>query len=633
LIDYVTQGISEGRLVHPDHRAAVLDIDTRPVSRQERPTRWATIHQPDREPIRSPLSLVPWLDVDSVTIDYTALNPARMDRRAERQRQILAGAAQGSAFVEVGSAPAAPDTDRDVLEIISSRTAADRQTYLVGLDDHGPVASVLTRAGVSPEGALTIIDSLAEMATPSIHVSDVAAPHQVDTTVVVPDPDRRPRGWAALRAELDASARSAVGAHQSSNLMNTRAIEAAYDSALLPTALVAAAVEEADTAGLQSVHYMSREGSFLARLHDVVAPTLTARPHPPRAIHLALSRRSTFGPTLGAYTTETLLDMWRQYKSQSLRAMIVSLGDDVDHYRRAAKRHRLTFDEVIDDVDRDPRVASFLSDAEVQEMLTTCNRARRQALDAYLDRTWDVDEGRMVLVDVGWRGTIQDNLARGFPGLFFTGWYLSLFPFFNPQPPNVSKAAVGPDGNLGHAHGFMQPPAAVERPWTPDVASTVDYRLDPILGAVPVEERELLGRTERSLIEAFQDASADGARIVARWIAAEGLRTQDLQPVVRAEVSRYYHEPPPGVADIWFSSAHDDTFGALNVTPFGKAIPSRSWLGTGLGYRFRSHLEAAAAESRWSPGYRSWLPVQALIHLERALRTRRYVGRESLDLR
>jgi hypothetical protein len=161
----------------------------------------------------------------------------------------------------------------------------------------------------------------------------------------------------------------------------------------------------------------------------------------------------------------------------------------------------------------------------------------------------------------------------------------------------------------------------------------VDYRLDPILGAVPVEERELLGRTERSLIEAFQDASADGARIVARWIAAEGLRTQDLQPVVRAEVSRYYHEPPPGVADIWFSSAHDDTFGALNVTPFGKAIPSRSWLGTGLGYRFRSHLEAAAAESRWSPGYRSWLPVQALIHLERALRTRRYIGRESLDLR
>jgi hypothetical protein len=103
--------------------------------------------------------------------------------------------------------------------------------------------------------------------------------------------------------------------------------------------------------------------------------------------------------------------------------------------------------------------------------------------------------------------------------------------------------------------------------------------------------------------------------------------------VVRREVSRYYHEPPPGVADIWFSSAHDDTFGALNVTPFGKAIPSRSWLGTGLGYPFRAHLEAAAAESLWSPGYRSWLPVQALIHLERALRTRRYTGRESLDLR
>jgi hypothetical protein len=543
---------------------------------------------------------------------------------------ILAKSGQGRPIGDATSSAGVPDTD--VLEIVSMRTAADRMTYLIGPEDDGKVSSVLSGAGMSHLDTLSIAASIEEAPIPSLHVSDVVAPHHAETTVVVPDPTRRPRGWAALRAELELSARSAIGAHQSPNLMITRAIEAAYDSALLPTALVAAAVEEADTADLRSVHYMSREGSFLARLHDLVAPILTARPSPPRAIHLALSRRSTFGPTLGSYTVESLLDMWRQYQSQNLRAMIVSLGDDVDHYRRAAKRHRLSVDEMIGDVHRDRRVQSFLADGEVQEMLTRCNQARRRALDAYLDHTWDVGEGRIVVVDVGWRGTIQDNLARGFPDLFLAGWYLALFPFFNPQPPNVSKRAVGPDGNLGDAYGFMQPPAAVERPWTPDVPSTVDYRLDPILGAVPVEERELLGSTERRLIEAFQDASADAARIVAGWIASEGLRTQDLQPLVRSELSRYYDDPPPGVADIWFSSAHDDTFGALNVTPFGKVIPSRSWLASGLGYRFRTHLEAAAAESRWSPGYRSWLPVQALTHLERALRTRRYVGQESLDL-
>jgi hypothetical protein len=633
LIDYLANGIGEGRLVHPEHRAAVLDIDTPPLTRQERRTRWATVHQPERNPIWSPLSLIPWRDVDSVSIDLAALNPKPADRRSERQRLILADSEQGSSLRGALSSAAVPDTDRDVLEIISIRTAANRDTYLVAPDEDGEAVSVLSATGLSSQNALRITGSIEEAPMSSLHVSDVAAPLRGGTTVVVPDPPRRPRGWAALRAKLAASARSAIGAHQSPNLMITRAIEAAYDSAFLPTALVAAAVEDADTAGLTSVHYMSREGSFLARLHDLVAPVLTASPTPPRAIHLALSRRSTFGPTLGSYTVETLLDMWRQYHSQNLRAMIVSLGDDVDHYRRAAKRHRLTFDEMIGDVHRDRRVASFLADAEVQERLIGHNTFRRQALEAYLDHTWDVEGGHVLVVDVGWRGTIQDNLARGFPEIFFSGWYLALFPFFNPQPANVAKAAVGPDGNMGHAYAFMQPPAAVERPWTPDVPSTIDYRLDPDRGAIPVEEHELLGSTERRLIEAFQDASSDAAQIVANWIAAEGLRTQDLQPLVRAEISRYYDEPPPGVADIWFSSAHDDTFGALNVTPFGKVIPSPSWLASGLGYRFRTHLEAAAEESRWGPGYRRWLPVQALIHLERALRTRSYVGQESLELR
>ena len=235
----------------------------------------------------------------------------------------------------------------------------------------------------------------------------------------------------------------------------------------------------------------------------------------------------------------------------------------------------------------------------------------------------------LVVVDVGWRGTIQDNLAKGFPDLFFTGWYLALFPFLNPQPPNVAKSAVGPNGNLDHPYEFMQPPAAVERPWTPDVPSTIDYRLDPESGAVPVEEQEMLGRTERSLIEAFQDAAVDAAKIVATWIAAEGLRTEGLQPLVRAEVIRYYTKPAPGVADIWFSSAHDDTFGALNVTPFGKIVPSASWLSSGLGSGYRARLEGAAEESRWSPGYRRWLPVEALTDLERAIRTRNYRAAES----
>jgi hypothetical protein len=315
------------------------------------------------------------------------------------------------------------------------------------------------------------------------------------------------------------------------------------------------------------------------------------------------------------------MDLWRMYASQSLRALIVSLGDDVSRYRRLAHTHGLDIDETVHRIHDDPRVSSFLADEAVQAMLSRTNQDRFQALDAYLAETWDRDAGKLVVVDVGWRGTIQDNLARAYPDLFIIGCYLALFPFLNPQPANVTKSAVGPDGNSGDDFAFMEPPAAVERPWTPDVPSVVDYRQDPNGRSVPVEEREFLGHAERRLIDAFQSAALDAVRIVAAWIASEGLVTEDLRPLILAEVSDYYRRPLPGCADIWFSSAHDDTFGALNVTPFGKSLPTVEWLEAGLGYGFRQHLERAAADSMWSAGYRAWLPVQSLISLERALRT------------
>ena len=40
-------------------------------------------------------------------------------------------------------------------------------------------------------------------------------------------------------------------------------------------------------------------------------------------------------------------------------------------------------------------------------------------------------------------------------------------------------------------------------------------------------------------------------------------------------VSEYYGRPEGGVADIWFGSTHDDTFGAFNVSPYAKLDPSR----------------------------------------------------------
>lgn len=439
-----------------------------------------------------------------------------------------------------------------------------------------------------------------------------AGPGQLDAPAMA-------AGIRELQADLDASAdlrcRQAGLRPQPSD----RIVRAAWRTALLPVALVAAAIEDAAARGLDRVHYLSREGLFLSRIHAEIAPILWPD-HTPRAVHLAVSRRSTFGPSLAEPTAENLLDLWRMYPHQTPRGLLVSLGADAGDFASSLARFKLELDVVIDGIHLDERVASFLADDEVADQLSAVNTERRRALLGYLGGQTDLDLDRMIVVDVGWRGTIQDNLSRLLPQTRLIGWYLALFPFLNPQPTNGEKHAVGPDGNQGAEFAFMEPPAAVERPWTPAAPSVIDYRQGPA-GIQPVLDEEALDQADRDAIALYQDAAVEAASTVARWIVANGASTDVLRPLIEDELAAYYDRPEPGIADLWFDSAHDDTFGVLNVTSFGKQRPDRSWFRHGLGPGYLRHLDAAAQASLWPAGYQRWRPVEAASVVERAIRS------------
>ena len=105
------------------------------------------------------------------------------------------------------------------------------------------------------------------------------------------------------------------------------------------------AVELAQEQGLDRVHSMSREGAFLARVHEpLVAPILArgiAEPSP--AVHLALSRRSHFrAARLRGLDRDSLGRMWSMYGVQSPRALLISPRAQIRTVHEAAlARHRL----------------------------------------------------------------------------------------------------------------------------------------------------------------------------------------------------------------------------------------------------------------------------------------------------
>ena len=372
-------------------------------------------------------------------------------------------------------------------------------------------------------------------------------------------------------------------------------------SALFPAALVYAAIEYATVHELEAVHYISREGLFLSQVHHVVAESLQSSV---RAITLATSRKSTFGPSIADDLVNGLQRMWTMYGNQSISTLLQSIGVEQSP-ALLLDRYGLAPDVELVNIASDERVRSWLADEQVHAHLTNELRSQRDKLTEYLEQHLASDD-QVLIVDVGWRGSIQDNLARVVPNRHFHGIYLGLFEYLNQQPTNCTKQAVAFDANLGDEFSYADPPAVIERPWTPDTPTTVAYERDQH-GRIQAVVEPGESPTSAALIDAYQKGVLSVAGGVATRLSSLGLMVRDLAKGVGPQLRRHYVDPPLGVADIWFESSHDDSFGAANVSPYAKLRPTGAWLDADGEQAY----EAAATQSRWPTGYKSWLTVRA----------------------
>ena len=384
--------------------------------------------------------------------------------------------------------------------------------------------------------------------------------------------------------------------------------KAGQELAPFAVVLVASAIEEAHRSGVDRVHYLSREGSFLRAIHQKVEPILSpGHLESVQGVHLEVSRRSTFGASLEVPLRDSFHRMWSMYSRQTVAAMLTSIGMVPEEQLTHLDAVGLRPETMLSDASNDPRVAELLeSPGFIMEVTSHVDRSRDLLRDYVQGRTTITDP--FVLVDIGWRGTIQDNLVRALEIEHSTGVYFGLFPFLNAQPAGSRKIGVAFDGNRGEEFNFAEPPAVLERPWTADIPSTVSYRREGD-SVLPVHEIE--PGSVSTGIQSFQTGTIEAASCVAEWIVGMGFSTETLGPEIQARARKLWSHPPTGVADIWFESDHDDTFGAMNEVGFSKPRPDRTWYQGEL----RDHIKAGESSSGWPAGYRAWSPVRGIIEL------------------
>jgi hypothetical protein len=327
------------------------------------------------------------------------------------------------------------------------------------------------------------------------------------------------------------------------------------------------ALEQALKTGVDTMHFFTREGEFVGEAvtelinADVFGLAATDYDYP-RVDVLEVSRLATFNASLDAIDRRSLMRMWSRYSTQSPTALGMTLKVSPEVLAAACRRVGLRPDEEIMDPWASPQVAALLEDPG---FMTEANHRRlhdREVLLQYLESHGiDRDGGEpLLVVDLGWRGTIQDNLAPLLPDRTIHGVYLGLLKYLNPQPPNVDKSAWLFEENRGEELGRPIWANAVETLFNAAGGSVSGYTIEGGTTAI----RDVHEAEEEALAEAFrpvQRAALASLPAFARRVRLDGLTSSSLRGIGLARLAEYERRPPSTLALAFERVQHNETFG------------------------------------------------------------------------
>jgi hypothetical protein len=186
-------------------------------------------------------------------------------------------------------------------------------------------------------------------------------------------------------------------------------------------------------------------------------------------------------------------------------------------------------------------------------------------LGRYLRQQRFFDGGRVAFVDIGWKGSMQDNVVRAFeadPHLpEVHGLYLGFVDGGAPALPRSFKHGFLADTRERRPEDtdFFRSTSAFEMATTPPHGTTVGYRPGPGgAGAVPVLRHHDLERE-----------NAARFFVPAQRAMYAPFGAEDLRPGVLDAVLRYIRYPDRDEAREFLRYSHVESFGVERITRFG----------------------------------------------------------------
>ena len=185
-------------------------------------------------------------------------------------------------------------------------------------------------------------------------------------------------------------------------------------------------IEKIDQFGIDHVMFVAREGYLFQKIYEILKGYVPDAIAPQVTTHYAyLSRVSTFLPSVSHLSTRELVLTTDKPGQLGLWSTLKTLGLPPEEFEPYARSHGINLKEPTQDYWNDQRLLNFFSDTGVQAIVRHYQQQAREMLGQYLQQCGFFDgtyskpshsykAHKVALVDIGWEGTIQDNLVRAF---------------------------------------------------------------------------------------------------------------------------------------------------------------------------------------------------------------------------
>lgn len=321
--------------------------------------------------------------------------------------------------------------------------------------------------------------------------------------------------------------------------------------------------EQAVLRKLDRLYFFTREGEFFHKVFCALFPKdrLFGHDLPPADI-LEVSRLSTFTPSMKDASIQEMSRIWSLFKVQSVSGLFTTLGVDIGRFSELLDTLSLKETDVITDPESRPELRRLFETQAFAEALENSLKSQAVMLQTYLKQRGVYECNRVGIIDIGWRGTIQDNISLLVPTVDFHGMYLGLRRFINVQPGNASKEAYVADENTTSApNSFFTNFAALELLCNSPRGSVVGYSLDDGHAKAQRHADKEENMAYDEFVKPFQEGVLLAAKHWQSYLERYVVSSNELHTVALCVWDKLRRTPEQGLVEAYLRTPQQDIFG------------------------------------------------------------------------